>query len=101
MQWQWIWEWPDLWRRRLNWRNFTPIGIALEWGTYKGRYFEITCVLMGVGFVYTKYGRSHVAWLAEMDQRVAEAKDEAGGFRAFDLDSDDPFGLKGDPHAQR
>lgn len=88
--WTFYWQWPELFKfRKWNWINFDFCHIMLEAGTYKGTYFEFTFVILGIGFyveVCDKTTRS--VFLAEMDQRIAEAKEQIDARRA-ERDGDD------------
>jgi len=43
-------HWTDLLPGKgLNWRNFTFVKCALEWGGYKGAFLEIGLALLGFG----------------------------------------------------
>lgn len=44
-------QWKELFNfRKYNWANFDLIHIGVETGSYKGLYFEITFILLGIGF---------------------------------------------------
>ncbi len=56
--------------------NFDILHIGLEAGGYKGKYAELTVVVLGVGFYLEWYDQlSRSVWGAEMEQRVAECKE--------------------------
>lgn len=38
-----------------NWIDFSPIWTNLEYGKYKGHYFELVFVLLGIGFYFEIY----------------------------------------------
>jgi hypothetical protein len=87
-------DWPDLWHRNLNWRNFSFVRYDLEWGVYKGRYLEVSLGLLGFNFSFEiADNRTHAAWLAEMDQKTAQVTDVvrhiAAGETVVLLDDDD------------
>lgn len=59
-----------------NWRNFNLVGIGVEVGTYKGRYVEINVEVLNTGFTVEWFDRNtRAVFLADMDQRMAEAKE--------------------------
>lgn len=68
-----VFQWPEVWRlaRGYNWINFDVIACQIEYGSYKGRYFEGRFVLLGVGFWFEWVHRlSRSVWLADMDQQT-------------------------------
>lgn len=59
----------------MNWINFDFIKFDIEYGGYKGNYVEINLSLVGFCIRLNFWGRqSRAVWLADMDQRMAEAK---------------------------
>jgi hypothetical protein len=67
-------QWPDLYRRGLNWRNFALIAVEFEWGKYKGRYVEGRIALLGLVFTFEWEHRcGRAAFMADLEQRKAEA----------------------------
>ena len=81
---QWSMSWINLWPnpfdlRRYNWINFEVIRLGFEWGKIEGIYLEVTLIVMGLGINIDWHDRtSRSVFLADMDQRVAEAKDAMG-----------------------
>lgn len=58
-----------------NWVNFYPLRLGIEAGKYKGRYVEVECVVLGVGFVFELYevdSREH--WGDDMDKLMEKHK---------------------------
>ena len=41
-----------------NWRNFDFVHLGVEQGTYKGWYFELTLVLLGLGVTLVLYNKA-------------------------------------------
>ena len=87
-------DWPDLWRRNLNWRNFTFIRCELEYGVYKGKYLEVSLGLLGFNFSFeVADNRTNAAYLADMDQKIAQVSSVvrhiAAGENVELLDDDD------------
>ena len=66
---------PELWRAQ-NWHNFSLINFSVEFGAYKGRYVEINAALLGFYLCFEIVGAlTRARFVADMDQRIAEAKD--------------------------
>lgn len=76
--WQFWWQcqWKEWFIGKWNWRNFTVINLSFERSTYAGRCYECEWGLIGIvgGFSWREPASTSV-WLAEMDQIMAEARD--------------------------
>lgn len=70
-------QWGELFRfRRMNWINFDFIKLTVEVGGYKGRYLEVEAAILGLGVCFEWHDpTSRSVFMAEMDQRMAEARD--------------------------
>lgn len=77
---QLIFQWHEPWCFwRWNWVNFDFCHLGFEAGRCEGTYIEIIVVILGVGAMIEWHDRqTRVRWLAQMDQRVAEAKESMG-----------------------
>lgn len=62
-------QWPEIFKfREYNWINFELIHIGFEAGNYKGTYFEVTFILLGIGFwaeVFEKRARQEFMEFSE------------------------------------
>lgn len=80
----WSQNWREIFGKNFNWKNFTFINASIEWGCYKGTYFELELGLLGFNVSVEAYDPlSRSVFAADMDQKIAEAKDELG-LRFFD-----------------
>lgn len=55
---QWICQWPF---GKQSWYDFTVVNLTFETGSYKGRYGEMTLIVLGLGFtaeIYDKVDRA-------------------------------------------
>jgi len=75
---RWYWYWQNMSATKMFWATFCHIGI--EAGIYKGKYIELTVVILGAGFGVHWYPptESQDEFIDEMNERVAEAKEQFG-----------------------
>ena len=79
-----VFQWKEVFKfKEYNWINFCPIQINFEYGGYKGKYFELTLIFMGIGFWFETYNK------ASRDKFAEELRERAGPeFKSLFEDND-------------
>lgn len=69
--WYWTWRCQWCWPWRQNWFDFTIINISFEWERMMGQKYELSVMLLGVGFLFEYYGKKSETAL--IDRRLLRA----------------------------
>ena len=66
-------HWSFLWEGDQNWYNFVPLSLETEFGTYKGKYFDLTFCILNFGFYVEVYHtKSREAFGNQMNKLISE-----------------------------
>lgn len=85
-------NWREVFGKNYNWKNFTVIACEFEWGGYKGEYGEVVLGLLGLNVRIEAYDPlSRSVFAADMDQKIAEAKDAMANGRIMPTEMWDAF----------
>lgn len=87
-------QWREIYQqwvqhKKFNWVNFNFITFNLEWGGYKGDYFEIEVAVLGFGgviewFDYQQRSDKVKDWLKNIPEEKDEKSLRDAGFMAVD-----------------